>query len=53
MFYKVGRNESSEGHLVAPFDGIHGWYFNNEGEQDIVVDLRVVGFYRLHEAEDD
>ena len=53
MIYDSHQADREQGSLAAPFDGIHGWYFNNEGEQDIVVDLRVVGFYRLHEAEDD
>jgi hypothetical protein len=49
MFYKVGRNESSEGHLVAPFDGIHGWYFSNESSEAINIVLNISGFYSLIE----
>lgn len=47
MFYKVGRYANSEGYMVAPFDGIHGWYFSNESNEDINIVLTVSGFYTL------
>lgn len=47
MFYKIGRYDSSSGYMVAPFDGIHGWYFANESNNDIVITLNVSGFYEL------
>lgn len=47
MFYKVARTDSSSGYLVAPFDGIHGWYFSNESSSDINIVLNVSGFYEL------
>lgn len=50
MFYKVGRGNSSSGYMVAPFDGIHGWYFSNETDQDISIELTVSGFYELEES---
>lgn len=50
MFYKVGRSDSSNGYLVAPFEGIHGWYFSNETSDDINVILTVNGFYELEES---
>ncbi|HAG72927.1 MAG TPA: hypothetical protein DCL66_12060 [Gammaproteobacteria bacterium] len=50
MFYKVGRSDSSSGYLVAPFEGIHGWYFSNETGEDINVILTVSGFYELEES---
>ncbi|MFT4888872.1 MAG: hypothetical protein ACI8V0_003111 [Pseudohongiellaceae bacterium] len=50
MFYKVGRSDSSSGYLVAPFEGIHGWYFSNETGEDIKVILTVSGFYELEES---
>lgn len=50
MFYKVGRSDSSRGYLVAPWEGIHGWYFSNEASEDIKVMLTVSGFYELEES---
>ena len=50
MFYKVGRSASSSGYLVAPWEGIHGWYFSNESDEDVRVILTVSGFYELEES---
>lgn len=47
MFYKQGRGESSQGYLVAPFDGVHGWYLSNETSNDITVLLTLSGFYEI------
>ena len=52
MFYKEGRYESSEGYLIAPFDGIHGWYFSNESAESISIILNISGFYSLVEEEE-
>jgi len=32
---------------VAPFTGIHGWYLRNDGDEPIVVRLKVAGFFEL------
>ena len=45
MFFKQGRGETANGYLVAPFDGIHGWYFSNETDRDITITLSLSGFY--------
>ena len=47
MFYRKATGATERGTLVAPFTGIHGWYLRNEGEEPIVVRLRVAGFYEL------
>ncbi len=47
MFYKQGRGEASSGYLVAPFDGVHGWYLSNESSNDIKVILTLSGFYTI------
>lgn len=47
MFYKRHRSDSGAGYMVAPFDGIHGWYFDNQSNRDIVITLNVAGFYEL------
>ena len=49
MFYKEGRDESSVGYLIAPFDGIHGWYFSNESTEQVNIVLTISGFYSLIE----
>lgn len=45
MFYKIHSDGQESGTLIAPFDGIHGWYLNNTSAEDIVVELTVAGFY--------
>ena len=47
MFYKQGRSNTSNGYLVAPFDGVHGWYFSNETDNDINITLSLSGFYDI------
>lgn len=51
MFYKQGRGDNSDGYLVAPFDGVHGWYFSNETDSDISVTLLLSGFYSIPDPE--
>ena len=47
MYYRKASGGTERGTLVAPFTGIHGWYLRNDGEQPIVVRLKVAGFYEL------
>ncbi len=47
MFYKQGRGDTSRGYLVAPFNGVHGWYLSNETNSDIKVLLKLSGFYTI------
>src|SRR5713101_742139 len=37
----------ASGTLTAPFPGIHGWYWENAGDQEITVTLRTAGFYNI------
>jgi hypothetical protein len=39
----------SHGSLSAPFDGIHGWYWQNHDTKANKVTLKMSGFYELHE----
>lgn len=47
--YQKARATSEQGALMAPFDGIHGWYFRNHAADPIRIRLRVEGFYTLVE----
>jgi hypothetical protein len=49
MFYRKATGATERGTLVAPFTGIHGWYLRNDGDEPIVVRLKVAGFYELLE----
>jgi hypothetical protein len=45
--YEKSRGSEASGTLTAPFSGIHGWYWENQGTQDITVTLTSAGFYSL------
>jgi len=45
--YWEGDNESNaSGAFVAPFDGTHGWYWQNKGSAAIEIHLSTSGFYK-------
>ena len=41
---KVGKTES-HGTFTAPSTGIHGWFWQNKGEKDVMFHLTVAGFF--------
>ena len=46
--------ERASGTLVAPFAGIHGWYWENPTDREVTVTLTAAGFYNLaHEFRKD
>lgn len=45
--YRQATGTQSHGTLVAPFDGVFGWYLQNQSEKPVVVRLKVSGFYDL------
>jgi hypothetical protein len=45
--YQKGTGIASRGSIVAPFDGIHGWYLQNQAERPVVVRVKLSGFYEL------
>ncbi len=47
MFYRRETGSTDNGSFVAPFEGIHGWYLQNQTEYPVVVRLEVAGFYEV------
>lgn len=45
--HKASLGVSANGSLVAPFQGIHGWYFQNQSVKPVTVRLKLSGFYDL------
>ncbi len=45
--YREGMGAAADGGLVAPFAGVHGWYFQNQSDHDVVVRLKISGFFAL------
>lgn len=46
-FYRKATGTSDNGVLTAPFDGVHGWLFQNQSIKPVTVHLRLAGFYEL------
>ena len=44
-FFDTNDGTASNGVYKAPFNGIHGWWFENQGDRDITITLRSSGFY--------
>ncbi len=44
-FWKGRGAADGHGAFVAPFDGTHGWYWRNRGEQPVTVTVKTSGFY--------
>jgi len=45
--YRQATGTASSGTLVAPFDGVFGWYLQNQSVKPVVVHLKISGFYDL------
>jgi hypothetical protein len=43
--YKAGNAAESHGSLIAPFEGIHGWYWKNNTEKPMEIKLMMAGVY--------
>jgi hypothetical protein len=44
---KKDRVAQGAGTLTAPFSGIHGWYWLNQGNSEVTVTLSSAGFYKI------
>jgi hypothetical protein len=43
--FERGEAAEKRGVYVAPYDGIHGWYWQNVYDTDVVVTLEAAGFF--------
>ena len=51
--FDSAASEMANGSYVAPFTGIHGWYWENPGTEELIITLSTAGFYRdAHVARD-
>lgn len=44
-YWKVAQQSSAQGAFVAPFDGIHGWFWRNKGDKPVTIKVKVSGFH--------
>ena len=40
------RSTRQSGSYVAPFSGIHGWFWQNRGDSEVTITLRASGFFQ-------
>lgn len=45
--YTTGNAAASNGSLIAPFEGIHGWYWKNNTDKFNEIHLKMAGQYEL------
>ncbi len=45
--YRQATGDRSNGVLIAPIQGVHGWYLQNQSVGRVVVHLKLSGFYEL------
>ena len=46
-YEKRSSVKQTAGTLTAPFPGIHGWYWENTGDQTITITITTAGFYTI------
>lgn len=50
-YEELDGTAAGHGWLVAPFAGLHGWFWLNTSETDTVIELKVAGYYeRIEEV---
>jgi hypothetical protein len=45
--YTIANSNNMVGTFLAPYEGKHGWFFRNTGNEDVTVNLRLKGQYAL------
>jgi hypothetical protein len=45
--YTIANSNNMVGTFLAPYEGKHGWFFRNTGDEDVIVNLRLKGQYAL------
>jgi hypothetical protein len=48
-YMEVQETKAANGSFTAPFDGKHGWFWLNLTSENIVVTLKLTGFYESHD----
>ena len=49
--FDAQESDRAHGAYTAPFTGVHGWYWENQGADYVTIQLTTAGFYtRAHEA---
>ncbi|MFO1183213.1 MAG: hypothetical protein U1E56_00335 [Bauldia sp.] len=49
---KEDTGKSSNGALIAPYDGLWGWYLQNQSLTPVTVKLKIAGYYEIATSEE-
>ena len=45
--YAIATTHEMQGSMTVPFEGVHGWYWKNVSDKEIVVTLKTQGNYQV------
>ncbi|PCH61919.1 MAG: hypothetical protein COC19_03705 [SAR86 cluster bacterium] len=45
--YALATTHTMSGSMTAPFEGAHGWYWRNRGDEEVTVTLKTSGVYQV------
>lgn len=45
--YTIANSNNTVGTFLAPYEGKHGWFFRNNGKEDVLVNIRLKGQYTM------
>ena len=43
--FDAQESDQAHGSYIAPYSGVHGWYWENVGEEPLTINLATAGFY--------
>jgi hypothetical protein len=44
-YWKDKQQAGDQGSFVAPFDGIHGWFWRNHSDKPVTIKVKISGFF--------
>jgi len=45
--YTIATSNKVEGSMTVPFEGVHGWYWKNTSDEEVLVTLETQGKYEI------
>jgi hypothetical protein len=45
--YQEGTSNEASGLVTVPFEGAHGWWWKNNGSEEVTIELKTNGAYKI------
>jgi hypothetical protein len=45
--FEIDTKAQANGFLLPPFTGTHGWYWRNDSDQAVTIDLKATGYFEI------